>query len=113
MFILCFKILLERHLLVLYLCEESLNMNTLTRTRRFLKRASAPDTQLVTVATDKLKDKGIDRGDLLLADPHTRPKPGELAVEEEDGKLRVKVANEKRKGGKVLWVLKELEEDEI
>lgn len=88
-------------------------MNTLTRTRRFLKRVSSPNAQLVTVATDKLKDKGIDRGDLLLADPHTPPKPGQLAVEEgEDGKLRVKVANEKRKGGKVLWVLRELEEDE-
>lgn len=88
-------------------------MNTLTRTRRFLKRVSSPNAQLVTVATDKLKDKGIDQGDILLADPHTPPKPGQLAVEEgEDGKLRVKVATEKRKGGKVIWVLKEVEEDE-
>ena len=85
----------------------------ITAQKRFLKRFSDPDTKLVTVATDKFKHKGIDPGDILLADPYTEPCPGDLAVEEEDGKLRVKVATEKRKGGKVLWVLKEVEEDEI
>ena len=82
-------------------------MNT-TRRTRLLKYLSAPHTQLVEVATDKLEDKGIRQGDLLLADPGTKPQPGELAIQEENGKLRIQVADEKRKGGKVVWVLKEV-----
>ena len=99
----------RRGVFVLYFCKETEYMNTSTRTRRLLRRLSAADTQLVEVATDKLKDKGIDPGDLVLADPHTPPQPGELAIsEQDDGKLRIEVANGKRKGGKVVWVLREV-----
>lgn len=79
-----------------------------TRRTRFLKYLSAPHTQLVEISTDEMKDRGIHQGDLVLADPGTKPKPGELAIQEENGKLLIQVANEKRKGGKVMWVLKEV-----
>ena len=82
-------------------------MSTSRRTR-FLTRLSAADTQLVEVATNKLQDRGIHQGDLVLADPHTKAKAGELEIREKNGKLRIGVADGKRKGGKVMWVLKEV-----
>lgn len=70
-------------------------MNGTSILTRFYKAIFSNDTTLFEVDTDKMKDRGIDKGDLVLVDKSRKPGKGDIGVSEDrelvKGKGRWKV----------------------
>lgn len=82
-------------------------MNIRTRILSFLFGRSA---QFIEVDTDKMKGRGINKGDMVVVDTTKKPKPGELGVSGASGKGEIKEVRGKngKWRGKVVMVLKDV-----
>lgn len=80
-------------------------MNTRTR---FLKYLMGRNAQFVEVNSDKMQHRGINKGDLVLVDKSSKPKPGDIGMSERDGKYKFRQVDDGEKdfGGKVVFVVK-------
>ncbi len=82
-------------------------MNLRTRILNYIFGRKA---QFIEVDTNKLKDRGINKGDMVIVDTTKKPAPGDLGVIGDLGKGEIKEVKGKngKWRGKVVMVLKDV-----
>lgn len=62
----------------------------------------------MVVGTNRMKQEGIRRGDIVMVDPRVKPKPGEMVVCEEDGERKLRKAKGEGVEWKVIWIVRKV-----
>ena len=83
-------------------------MNKTSARTRFYESLIAVETLFMVVGTNRMKKEGIRRGDIVMVDPRVKPKPGEMAVCEENGERKLRKAKGEGIEWKVIWVVRKV-----
>lgn len=83
-------------------------MNKTSARIRFYESLIAVETIFMVVGTNRMKKEGIRRGDIVMVDTRRKPKPGEMAVCEENGERKLRKAIGDGVEWKVIWVVRRI-----
>ncbi|MDX2069990.1 MAG: S24 family peptidase [Haliscomenobacter sp.] len=83
-------------------------MNKTSAQTLFYESLISLETLFMEVGTNRMKKEGIRRGDIVMMDTKRKPKPGEMAVCEEDGERKLRKAKGEGVEWKVIWVMRKV-----